>query len=32
MLPIKKWKEEKQNAICIAAYINGVRLIDNIIL
>ena len=32
MLPIKVWQEEKQNAICIAAYINGVRLIDNIIL
>jgi len=32
MLPIKSWKEEQQNAICIAAYINGVRLIDNIIL
>ena len=32
MLPIKSWKKENQNAICIAAYIHGVRLIDNIIL
>ena len=26
------WKDENKNAICIAAYINGIRLIDNIIL
>jgi pantoate--beta-alanine ligase len=32
MLPIKKWQGENKNAICIAAYIEGVRLIDNIIL
>jgi pantoate--beta-alanine ligase len=32
MLPIKKWENENENAICIAAYIEGVRLIDNIIL
>ena len=32
MMPIKKWKDENNNAICIAAYINGIRLIDNIIL
>jgi len=32
MQPIVKWKKEKNNAICIAAYINKVRLIDNIIL
>ena len=29
---ITKWGEKKTNAICIAAYINNVRLIDNIIL
>ena len=32
MLPIKKWQNEKENAVCIAAYIDDVRLIDNIIL
>ena len=32
MLPINKWQEKNKNAICIAAYIDGVRLIDNIIL
>ena len=32
MLPIKKWQNEKENAVCIAAYIDNVRLIDNIIL
>ena len=32
MFPINKWKLENENAICIAAYIDGVRLIDNIIL
>lgn len=32
MQPIKSWKEVNKNAICIAAYINKVRLIDNIIL
>ena len=32
MQPIKKWQSKNKNAICIAAYINGVRLIDNIIL
>ena len=32
MLPIDKWEKENENAICIAAYIDGVRLIDNIIL
>ena len=32
MLPIQTWKEKNQNAICIAASINGIRLIDNIIL
>ena len=32
MLPITKWEKENENAICIAAYIYGVRLIDNIIL
>ena len=32
MLPITKWEKESENAICIATYIDGVRLIDNIIL
>ena len=32
MLPIEKWQGENENAICIAAYHSGVRLIDNIIL
>ena len=32
MRPIKSWKKVNKNAICIAAYINKVRLIDNIIL
>mgnify|MGYP001415522631 CR=1 FL=1 len=32
MVPIKKWEVKNENAICIAAYINGIRLIDNIIL
>ena len=32
MLPINKWQGKNNNAICIAAYIDGVRLIDNIIL
>ena len=32
MFPINKWELENENAICIAAYIEGVRLIDNIIL
>lgn len=32
MLPINKWQGENKNAICIAAYIDEVRLIDNIIL
>ena len=30
--PIQNWNEENTNAICIAAYVNNVRLIDNIIL
>ena len=30
--PISKFQEKDKNAICIAAYIEGVRLIDNIIL
>ena len=29
---INEWGEKKTNAVCIAAYINNVRLIDNIIL
>jgi len=32
MLPINKWQRENNNAICIAAYVDQVRLIDNIIL
>jgi len=32
MLPITKWQSKNKNAICIAAYIEEVRLIDNIIL
>lgn len=32
MLPIKQWGKENENAICIATYVDGVRLIDNIIL
>ena len=32
MKEIKEWEGEKQSAVCIAAYIYGVRLIDNIIL
>tara|TARA_B100000287_G_C20638236_1_gene782514 strand:+ start:1003 stop:1836 length:834 start_codon:yes stop_codon:yes gene_type:complete len=32
MTPIKKWGETNKNAICIAAYHSGIRLIDNIIL
>lgn len=32
MAPIKKWEAKNENAICIAVYINGIRLIDNIIL
>lgn len=32
MKEIKKWEAENQSAVCIAAYIYGVRLIDNIIL
>ena len=32
MEPIKIWKEKNETAICIAAHIDGVRLIDNIIL
>ena len=32
MQPIEAWQEENENAICIAAYHSGVRLIDNIIL
>ena len=30
--PIEKWNVKNRNAICIALYISGVRLIDNIIL
>ena len=32
MLPIKRWREKNENAICIAAKVEEVRLIDNIIL
>lgn len=32
LLPINKWQAKNESAICIAAYIDGVRLIDNIIL
>ena len=32
MQQIEKWQSENENAICIAAYHSGVRLIDNIIL
>jgi pantoate--beta-alanine ligase len=32
MKEIKEWEAENQSAVCIAAYIYGVRLIDNIIL
>ena len=32
MKEIKEWERENQSAVCIAAYIYGVRLIDNIIL
>lgn len=32
MQRIEDWEEENNNAICIAAYVAGVRLIDNIIL
>ena len=32
MKVIEDWEEENKNAICIAAYVSGVRLIDNIIL
>ena len=32
MQPIEKWQSINENAICIAAYHSGVRLIDNIIL
>ena len=32
MMPIEKWGNHNENAVCIAAYVNGIRLIDNIIL
>ena len=32
MQPIENWENENENAVCIAAYHSGVRLIDNIIL
>ena len=32
MQKIEEWQEKNKNAICLAAYIGGVRLIDNIIL
>ena len=32
MQAIQDWEEENKNAICVAAYVSGVRLIDNIIL
>ena len=32
MQPIEDWQRENENAVCIAAYHSGVRLIDNIIL
>jgi hypothetical protein len=32
MRPVKEWQGKNENAICIAAYHSGVRLIDNIIL
>ena len=32
MRPLTDWEEEKNHAVCIAAYINNIRLIDNIIL
>ena len=32
MQPIEKWQGENENAVCIAAYYSGVRLLDNIIL
>jgi len=32
MQPIEQWGKKNENAICVAAYISGIRLIDNIIL
>ena len=32
MQPIENWQSKNENAVCIAAYHSGVRLIDNIIL
>ena len=32
MQPVKEWQGKNKTAICIAAYVSGVRLIDNIIL